>query len=198
MGSEKNKWMLWVIVIGVVIVTLIAFNYHGDKSDTIPLSEIFPEEVVATEDQNIEYEFVDGPQAQAPAAAAPVAAANVKPAAAKPAPSKFNAAAVSARALQPAVTPGPATVTAPAAPVVSGDYSIQVLSSKDKAATEKSLGKVQAKGHAAYIVTRDMGEKGTWYRVNVGPFQTKAQADEYLPKVQADYKDSFVIGGKKK
>ncbi len=192
MGSEKNQWMLWVIVIGVVIITLIAFNYHGDKSDSIPLSEIFPEEMGTQEGQNIEYEFVDSKPAQTQAAAP--ALAGGKLVLAKPAVSKAVAVPAAPAKTSPAV---PAAAPVTVSPSTRGDYSIQVLSSKDKAATEKSLERIKAKGHAAYLVTRDLGEKGIWYRVNIGPFETKQQAEAYLPKIQADYKSSFVISGKK-
>ena len=48
--------------------------------------------------------------------------------------------------------------------------------------------------HTDYVnLKKELGERGTWYRIYIGAFDTKAAAEEYLPKLQSDYKDGFII-----
>ena len=185
MSDGKNQWMLWTIVAAVIVIILIAFNYQGDKSDVVPLSEIFPEDNMQTS-QGVEYEYVpaDSPQArQVPAEAVP-------PAQSAPTTSKIK---------QPAAAPvavtAPVAVAAPQIPA-QGNYAIQILSSTDKAATEKALEKAKGKGLAnAYLVTKETSS-GTRYRIYVGPFAAKQDADAVLPAVQGSYKDAYIISTK--
>ena len=177
----KNQWLVWFIVVGVVVLVLVTFNYQSGQ-DVLPLGEVFPEDETAVEPR-IEYEFVqsDGsvatPQERIPAPAATTAPA-AQPAAEKPAGSP------------PVVRPQD---------LEQKDFSkipftIQVLSSKDKLRAQEALQKVKASGYAsAYLATKDLGDKGTWHRIYVGTFNTKEEADQYLPQVKKSYPDSFII-----
>ncbi|MCA9399422.1 MAG: hypothetical protein KC618_06710, partial [Candidatus Omnitrophica bacterium] len=53
----KNSWLIWVFIAGVVITVLVAFNYQGSNNETVPLSEIFPEE--QSYPVAADYEFAD-------------------------------------------------------------------------------------------------------------------------------------------
>ncbi len=185
MSDGKNQWMIWTIVAVVIVVILIAFNYQGDKSDVVPLSEIFPEDNMQAS-QGVEYEYVpaDSPQArQVPAEAVPPA---------KSAPKTLKA---KQPAAAPAAVTAPAPVAAPSVPA-QGNYAIQILSSTDKAATEKALEKAKGKGLTnAYLVTKETNS-GTRYRIYAGPFATKQEADAALPTVQGNYKDAYIISTK--
>lgn len=185
MSDGKNQWMIWTIVVAVIVVILIAFNYQGDKSDVVPLSEIFPEDNMQTS-QGVEYEYVpaDSPQAQQ------------VPAETVPAPKSATQTLKSKKAASaPAAVTAPAPVAAPSAPV-QGNYAIQILSSTDKAATEKALEKARSRGLTnSYIVTKETSS-GTRYRIYVGPFATKQDADAALPAAQGNYKDAYIISTK--
>ena len=182
----KNQWPIWIFVIGVVVIVLFAFNYQSSK-DVMPLTDIFPESTGAP-DMNIEYEFVD----QQPASVV----------------SEVSDARVPVRTIVPEMTtssPAPAPVSKPpattvaapavsAAPAGSTVLTIQVMSSQDKARAEEALKKVQAAGFpSAYLASKDLAEKGTWYRIYVGSYASKAEADSALGKVKAVYPDAFVI-----
>ena len=102
-----------------------------------------------------------------------------------------------------AAAPVPAPVPSVAQPTnlmpVEGakiPYTIQVASFKEKSQAEKTLENVSAKNYPAYILSRDLGDKGIWYRVYIGKFDTKLQAEEFLTKVKQDYPDSFIISSK--
>ncbi len=169
----KKQWLIGLIVAGAVVLIFVIFNYQGGQDDT-SLSEIFPEDMKVPE---TEYEFITDRPVRQPEPAPSAPAAPVAPSLRQTAPQ----AAVSA----PVSTPAPVPA--------SGSYSIQLLSSKDKAATERALEKAKAKGHSAYVTTKDLGDKGVWYRLNAGPYATKQAAEAALPSLKSDYKDSFIV-----
>lgn len=179
-NGMKNQWLIGVIIAGVIVAIFVVFNYQGKQDGS--LNDIFPED--AAKVPETEYEYVTDAPAKAPEAVkAPVKAA-VSAAVAAPVATKVQPAAVTSAA---------APAVAASATAVSGTYSIQVLSSKDKAATDKALEKIKAKGHAAYIVTKDLADKGIWYRINVGSFASKQEAETYLTNLKVDYKDGFIV-----
>lgn len=192
----KNSWLIWVFVVGVVLTILIAFNYQGAQ-DTIPLSEIFPE----TETYPLEIEYVDEqPVNEAPAVAQAVVEKKEPPVAklaqTPPVPASPPAAPATrvAEAPAPAAPPKPA----PAAAVASKNYkySIQVASFKDKDKAQKKVEELGGKDYEAFMVSKDLRDKGTWHRVYVGKFDSKSEADAYLPKVKKNYSSSFIIATK--
>ena len=81
----------------------------------------------------------------------------------------------------------PAAVTSPK------PLTIQVHSFQDQAKAQKALDDLRKQGFSAEIIKRDLKEKGIWYRVCVGEFETKKQAEAQLAKLKEKYKDSFVI-----
>ena len=101
-------------------------------------------------------------------------ASGAKPVKPKPAPKP--------RAVEPkpakAVTPPtqPKTKAKPAAP--RGHYAVQVESSQDKGKASLQVETLIRNGFSAYIEQVDLEGKGRFYRVMVGPFQTKTKAKE--------------------
>jgi cell division septation protein DedD len=189
----KNQWPIWVLIIGIIIVVLFAFNYHGEK-EFVPLSEIFPDEKVEKM-PDIKYEFVNETAGEAPAPAASATTGSVETTpAVSVTPSTVSV-------TPPVVTSKPGSATSPVVTTSVGEvkdlsrvpFTIQVASSNNKASAEKILQAVKAKGYPAYLVEKNLGAKGIWYRTYVGTFQTKKEADDYLLKVRQHYKDSFII-----
>lgn len=113
--------------------------------------------------------------AAAEEAAAPAPAP--APAAPAPAPAKASKAAKSA-----AATPS----------IPKGAYVIQVFSSPDQAQAERIRGKLVGGGQKAYLSPIDRGGR-TMYRVRIGPFKTRADAQGVADKVRKGYKlDTWV------
>ena len=216
----KNQWWVWVFVVAIVGVVLFAFNYTGNK-ESVPLSEIFPEQQ-SGDTSKIEYEFVENKgkdaastdaQATAGSTAAQPGAAETAAAAAGTAPSA-TAPSATGKESKPAVQPAPsATVptvakTEPASapkqmassPVKSNfsdiPFTIQVSSHKSREQAEIALKGITAAGYPAQIVEINLGDKGKWYRIYVGNFQTKEQANSYMANLKPTYKDSFIISPK--
>ena len=105
-----------------------------------------------------------------------------------------------ARAQTPARVESPAqTESARAAsPSPRGNvpYTIQISSYNDRQSAEVALKGIQAAGYPAYIGARDLGAKGTKYRIYVGKYQSKAEADQSLSQLKGKYRDSFIISPK--
>lgn len=181
----KNSALIWIFIVGIVIAVLFAFNYQGNKN-VIPLSEIFPEEKTFPVD--VEYEFVDQQGATQEPATTSAAAPADDVAQTTPAESAKTEAIPTAPA---SVKEDLALSTAQKIP-----FTIQIASFKTKEAAQSSLTKVLEKGYKGYIVSRNLGEQGTWHRVYVGIYQDKTQAQQELTQVQKDYPSSFVISPK--
>ena len=195
----KNSWLIWVFIVGIAITALIAFNYYSEKSK-VPLSEIFSEEETFPVD--VEYEFVEGEKQ------------GVQVSTAVPTPAVQQMAKVEESKITTTPSAAPATPTQiteqslkPAPQAVSQEvsqteynkipFTIQVASFKDKVHAEKLTEELKNKGFSGYWLARNLGEKGTWYRVYVGNFDSKQQAEELLTKVKNEYTSSFIISPKR-
>lgn len=97
--------------------------------------------------------------------------ASTPPPAPKPAP-----------AVKPTATPKPAPVIAAAAP--DKRFTIQVASFQDLASAERSVKSLQDKGFSAHHRRVEVPGKGVWYRVRIGAFDTKAEAEAMLKKLE--------------
>lgn len=197
----KNTWLIWLFVI-VVIVTIFAVFNHQSGQKQRSLAEIFPgnEEVIPVD---VEYEFIDTDlqavkteskedlKTNTPIPAVATATTD-KPAVPKTAPGTSQTPEVP----QVKVTAERVDVPKPASQESLPVYTIQIGSFKKESQAEDALTKLKNSGHNPFIVPRDLGDKGVWYRVYAGKFSTKADATAYLPKLQAVYKDAFVISPK--
>jgi len=185
----KNQWPFWLFVIAIAIVVVISLNYQG-KNDAMPLEDIFPG------DQVLDYEYIKSPDQKDVPAVAKTEASDT--AAVSPAKPETQGPAVKAKAkpvASVAAAEGKKDPVKSAAPDPSGGpYSVQVASSKDRAAMEKTLEKAKAEGFSdAHIGTADLGEKGTWCRLYIGSYASMAQARERLPKIKEKYSQAFII-----
>lgn len=183
----RNNWTVWIIVLGVVAVILFVFNFQA-KKDMVPVNHILPEGEVG-QSTPIEYEFVDQ------------AAEDAQLAIQETASGVAATSGVTAKA-KAVGQPGVSTVKSPTAKapggsdLAKGKYTIQVMAAKNKVGIEAEVKKMSQQGHPAYMVTKDLGEKGVWYRIYVGSFSTKAEADQYLAKIKAAHKNAFVVSVK--
>lgn len=84
----------------------------------------------------------------------------------------------------------PVAEAAPKA-AANGVFALQVASTPQRDAAEQLAQKLKGQGHAARVVTAELDGKGTVYRVRVGAFADRAQADAYKGKLAMP---AFVIG----
>lgn len=67
-------------------------------------------------------------------------------------------------------------------------YAVQVLSSQDKTKSLAIVDLLNKKGLTAYLEEIDLGAKGLFYRIMVGPFETEKEAKKVQSQLAADSK----------
>ncbi|MBF0122148.1 MAG: SPOR domain-containing protein [Candidatus Omnitrophica bacterium] len=99
-----------------------------------------------------------------------------------------------------AVVPAPrmraqeSVVVAPKEVVSKESLAIQVYSFKEKARADAAILKLKEKGHDnCYIMISDLGARGVFYRVRVGPFSNEADAQKVLEEINADLKSGIIV-----
>jgi len=192
-GALHNSWLLWVFFIGVIVTVLFAVNYQGTKGG-VPISEIFTDEEIfpvdIAYDQEVQKQAKVEPAVKSLKQEVPVAQATAAFAVKKePAVSESAVQIASSDAVEP-----PKAIDKNKLSNVL--YTIQVASFKEKSRAEKIVNELKSKEHFSYIGVRDLGEKGKWYRVYVGRFNVKTEADAYLSEIKKLYKSSFIISPK--
>ena len=125
--------------------------------------------------------------APAPASSAP-AKAQAKPAATAPAPAPPKAAAEKAAVAEKAAPkpepPAPVDKDKPAA-VTSGGYAVQLTALRDRSEADAVVKRLAGKGYPAYVVNPLPG-KPPVYRVQVGRYQNRADADRIASRLQKE------------
>jgi cell division septation protein DedD len=149
-------------------------------------------------------EVEPAPVSPAPMAEEPVASAEAstpvpsvgKAAVPEPAPKPAPTAA-KPEAPAPAPAPKPEPVKQVAAPkppapavekkeAVQGHYAVQITSSQDRAMATYHMQVLKEKNFPAFIQEVDLGSKGTFYRVLVGPYQSEDEARNVQKELQKD------------
>ncbi|MEL7029152.1 MAG: SPOR domain-containing protein, partial [Pseudomonadota bacterium] len=103
----------------------------------------------------------------------------------------------------PAETSPPAVVVAPEpepapANVLPGDFVVQIASLKSEALAQDSWEKLKARFPSMMtsvgpnIEQADLGARGIYYRLRVGPFAEKSEADEFCRVLKARGQDCIV------
>ena len=91
----------------------------------------------------------------------------------------------------PAAPRAPPPTVAVQTPPAAGSYVVQVSSRKTEAEAQSDWQQLQARfaavlgGRQASIRRADLGERGTFYRAQLGPFTTRAQASELCQSLKA-------------
>ena len=63
-------------------------------------------------------------------------------------------------------------------------YTVQVASYQEKDMAEEEVRKLKTRGYAAFIVSSDVPDKGTWHRVRLGSFANRAAAEKLMKQLQ--------------
>jgi cell division protein FtsN len=71
------------------------------------------------------------------------------------------------------------------APVAKTRYSLQLASYSEKEMADEEVKRMKKRGYAAFVVTSDVPDKGTWYRVRLGSFSNKAAAEKLMNELHA-------------
>lgn len=71
-------------------------------------------------------------------------------------------------------------------------FAIQVFSFRDKEKARTAQEKLEGEGYTAYVITGDL-EGNPIYRVWVGEFSTKGEAESFLAQIKEVYEDAFIV-----
>jgi DedD protein len=75
-----------------------------------------------------------------------------------------------------------------------GEFTLQVISYDRPEPSRAFADGLRAKGHAAFVVSADVADRGRYYRVRVGPFKSKEQAEAYRHKFEdEEHMNTFVV-----
>jgi len=76
-----------------------------------------------------------------------------------------------------------AQIASPAQPAAppgkEGGYQLQVSSFRTQADADQFAAQLRARGHKAYVIEAHVNNRGTWYRVRIGPFSSQHAAASY-------------------
>jgi cell division septation protein DedD len=140
----------------------------------------------------------DGTTAPAPAATGPRSAAPAASRVASAAPQDIDPARASAAAPtrtaslgSPVTTGSTGSVPNASASLPAGSYVVQLVSNKSEAEAQSAFKALQVKypavlgGRQALIRRVELGDRGTYYRAQVGPFANNEQANQFCGDLKA-------------
>ncbi len=78
-------------------------------------------------------------------------------------------------------------------PAAPGEFTIQVSASQDRAEADGVVQRLRAEGYSPYVVDAVIPGKGHWYRVRLGHFGTKADADRYLKDFKRETRSDAIV-----
>lgn len=67
----------------------------------------------------------------------------------------------------------------------TGGFTIQVRSSPNEADAKQFADSLKSAGFDAYVMRADLGGKGVWFRVRVGRFQSREEAQREMGKLRS-------------
>jgi len=71
--------------------------------------------------------------------------------------------------------------------------TIQVASVKTKNDAERLVDNLKSKGYQAYSVSVDLQDRGTWYRIRVGYFDSRTAAGSTISRLKSDGIEAFIV-----
>ena len=78
-------------------------------------------------------------------------------------------------------------------PLPTGSLAVQVASTKDAASAENLVNKLLQMGYAGFSTMAEIPDKGTWYRIRVGPYRTRAQAEQMRQELTKDNFKGIIV-----
>jgi DedD protein len=94
---------------------------------------------------------------------------------------------------EPAAKAAPARLPAAPAVAAGGSHVVQVASFRTPEDARALKNKLAQKGYGAFVQKADLGSKGTWYRVMVGPFDGVDAAARTAERLKAEYHLSALV-----
>jgi cell division septation protein DedD len=75
-----------------------------------------------------------------------------------------------------------------------GEFTLQVISYERPEQSRAFAENLRQKGHMAFVAAADVPDRGRYYRVRIGPFKSRDQAETYRRKFEDDeHMNTFVV-----
>ena len=74
----------------------------------------------------------------------------------------------------------------PAPTGMEGSYTLQVASYPERSDAEEFADELRARGHEAYVVSADIPDRGRYWRVRIGPFETQREVESYRASFETE------------
>jgi len=71
-----------------------------------------------------------------------------------------------------------------ARPGHEGKYTLQVISYTSPEEAEAFAETLRSRGHEAFVVSADIPDRGTHWRVRIGPFDSKREVEDYRDRFE--------------
>lgn len=85
-----------------------------------------------------------------------------------------------------------------APPGLDGGFQLQVASFKDQADADRLVEDLRRRGHRAFRQAAYVPERGLWYRVRIGPFKSRLEAQRYKTQFEKNERVSpFLVDPEK-
>ena len=84
-----------------------------------------------------------------------------------------------------------------AAAVQTGDFVLQLGAYREEETAQTVIQRLSGKGYQAQVMTKDLPAKGgKWYRVRIGRFKNREEAEKMAKRLEQDGFQSIIIGNK--
>ena len=84
-----------------------------------------------------------------------------------------------------------------AAAVQTGDFVLQLGAYREEATAQTVIQRLSGKGYQAQVMAKDLPAKGgKWYRVRIGPFKNREEAEKMAKRLEHDGFQSIIVGNK--
>jgi cell division septation protein DedD len=74
-----------------------------------------------------------------------------------------------------------------------GELTIQVISYQNERDAEVFADGLRARGHHAFVVSADIPDRGRFFRVRIGPFETMREAEAYRRQFELDERMNTIV-----
>jgi cell division protein FtsN len=83
------------------------------------------------------------------------------------------------------------------AAVQTGDFVLQLGAYREEATAQTVIQRLSGKGYQAQVMAKDLPNKGgKWYRVRIGPFKNREEAEKMAKRLEQDGFQSIIVGNK--
>lgn len=201
MANETNTnrlndtWPVWAFMIVVIMAVIVWF--YKDNKDVRNLMKPESSQLVVNQDSFVEDSFGSFEQS----AKSTLAEESVTPPVESLDSASFSSPEEVSSDQKPQVDTNPAyqstsdpisKQSAQSTKKESTLYTIQVVSFRDQLKAQSTIKELQKKGFDAQLITKDLKEKGIWYRIWVGTFNSVEEAKTILASLKKDYPDGFI------